>query len=412
MADELGLKLTAQVDDWVKSLDKASKSADGLLKTVLELERAVKAAFAGIEAAARQGAGKAAGAFVSSAKAIDEATGRIETDAKNASKALGGIAVAADKTQKSVAESAGKIGKAAGDVGKGAAAAASSASSAVANVDASFSKVAGRLKDGIFSIQTALVGLGAVRFGQEAVGQASEFGQAIAYVGTVLGDTDIPLEKYRQQIIDLGGTTAQGAVERAKTLYQVLSSGIPATEGAAGAGAVLETSLKAATAGMANAEDAAKAITGTMNAYAETGLTATQASDVLFQTVNRGTVEFAELSRLFGQVSGVASSFGVSVEDIGAAIATITKAGLPAESAVSGVRQAIVSIARGPATKEAAKLLEELGIEFSTAALQSKGFSGVLQEIVDKTGGSAAALTTLFTDVDALKAVTNSPPAT
>ena len=64
MADELGLKLTAQVDDWVQSLAKASKSADGLLKTVLELERAVKAAFAGIEAAARAGAGKAAGAFV------------------------------------------------------------------------------------------------------------------------------------------------------------------------------------------------------------------------------------------------------------------------------------------------------------------------------------------------------------
>ena len=126
---------------------------------------------------------------MSSAKVIDEATGRIETDAKNASKALGGIAVAADKTQKSVAESAGKIGKAAGDVGKGAAAAASSASSAVANVDQSFSKVAGRLKDGIFSIQTALVGLGAVRFGQEALGAASEFEAALGQVKIVAGDS-------------------------------------------------------------------------------------------------------------------------------------------------------------------------------------------------------------------------------
>ncbi|MDQ5979624.1 MAG: hypothetical protein QG602_2599, partial [Verrucomicrobiota bacterium] len=401
--EELGLRLTAQITEWLANLTKAGAAADGLKTTVLELEQAVKRAFAGIEAISRQSGGKMVGAFVGAAREMDKATDSIEADAKRTVTALGGVAVAADKTAKSVTKSADDLGKASADVGHGAAAAASNTTSALAGVDSAFGEISSRIKDGLFSIQTGLAALGAVKLGQESVGAASEFGQAVAYVGTVLDDTGVPLEKYRQQILDLGGSTSQNAVERAKTLYQILSSGIPATEGAAGAGAVLEISLKAATAGMANAEDAAKAITGSMNAYKESGLTAAAASDILFQTVNRGVVEFPELAQSLGQVSGIAASLGVSLPEVGAAIATITKAGVPASEAITSLKQTILSIAKPQ--EKAKKAFEDLGIEVGAAALEQKGLVGILQEVSDKTGGAAGAVTQLFTDSDALKSV-------
>ncbi len=397
MADELGLKLTAQVDDWVKSLAKASASADGLLKTVLELERAVKAAFAGIEAAARQGAGKAAGAFVSSAKVIDEATGRIETDAKNASKALGGIAVAADKTQRSVAESAGKIGKAAGDVGKGAAAAASSASSAVANVDASFSKVAGRLKDGIFSIQTALVGLGAVRFGQEALGAASEFEAALGQVKIVAGDSGKSIQELQGFLVDLSKTTPIGLVDLTKSLGDAIGKLPKGANQAAVAIDALNAAQAAARASGSSAGQVLDGIIPILNTYGKTGITAAQITDKLFAAFDQGGATVPELSASLGQIVGISSQFGISIDELLGSISVLTRGGQTASEAITNLRQALISTARPP--ENVKKQLEALGVSaelFSTQSLKSNGLIGVLEQLQAK--GGATALEKLYTD--------------
>ena len=397
MADELGLKLTAQVDDWVKSLDRASKSADGLLKTVLELERAVKAAFAGIEAAARQGAGKAAGAFVSSAKVIDEATGRIEGDAVKASKALGGIAVAADKTQKSVAESAGKIGKAAGDVGKGAAAAASSASSAVANVDASFSKVAGRLKDGIFSIQTALVGLGAVRFGQEALGAASEFEAALGQVKIVAGDSGKSIQELQNFLVDLSKTTPIGLVDLTKSLGDAIGKLPKGANQAALAIDALNSAQAAARASGSSAGQVLDGIIPILNTYGKTGITAAEITDKLFAAFDQGGATVPELSASLGQVVGISSQFGISIDELLGSIAVLTRGGQTASEAITNLRQAFISTARPP--ENVRKELEALGISaelFSAQSLKSNGLIGVLEQLQAK--GGATQLEKLFTD--------------
>lgn len=400
MADELGLKLTAQVDDWVKSLAKASASADGLLKTVLELERAVKAAFVGIEAAARQGAGKAAGAFVSSAKVIDEATGRIETDAKNASKALGGIAVAADKTQRSVAESAGKIGKAAGDVGKGAAAAASSASSAVANVDASFSKVAGRLKDGIFSIQTALVGLGAVRFGQEALGAASEFEAALGQVKIVAGDSGKSIQELQGFLVDLSKTTPIGLVDLTKSLGDAIGKLPKGANQAAVAMEALDAAQKAARASNSTAQEALNGIIPILNVYGDTGITAAQITDKLFATFDAGGALVPELSASLAQIIPLAKGFGLSLDEVLGEIVSLTQKGFSASEAITNLRQAIVSTASGGEMDKVAKQLEGLGLNaelFSRSSLQKNGLIGVLKQVRD--AGGEPVLDKLFTDV-------------
>ncbi len=397
MADELGLKLTAQVDDWVKSLAKASAAADGLLKTVLELERSVKAAFAGIEAAARQGAGKAAGTFVSSARVIDEATGRIETDAVTASKALGGIAIAADKTQKSVAESASKIGKGAGDVARGAASAASSASSAIGNVDASFSKVAGRLRDGIFSVQTALVGLGAVKFGQEAIGAASEFEAALGQVKIVAADSGKSIEELRGFVLDLSKTTPIGLVDLTKSLGDAIGKLPKGANQAALAIDALNAAQAAARASGSSAGQVLDGIIPILNTYGKTGITAAGVTDKLFAAFDQGGATVPELSASLGQVVGISAQFGISIDELLGSIAVLTRGGQTASEAITNLRQAFISTARPPETVR--KELEKLGLSaelFSAQSLKSNGLVGVLGQLQAK--GGATQLEKLFTD--------------
>lgn len=394
MADELGLKLSAQVDDWIKSLARAAASADGLLKTVLELERSVKAAFQGIEAAARQGAGKAAGAFVASARVIDEATGRIETDAKNTAKALGGVAVAADKTAKSVAKSADELGKASGGVSRGAAAAASNTTSALAGVDSAFGKISGRLRDGIFSIQSALLGLGAVRFGQAAVESASEFEAALGQLKIVAADSGKPVAELQGFLLDLSKTTPVGLVDLTRSLGDAIGKLPKGANQAALAIDALNAAQAAARASGSSAGQVLDGIIPILNTYGKTGITAAEITDKLFAAFDQGGATVPELSASLGQIVGISSQFGISINELLGEIAVLTRGGQTASEAITNLRQALISTARPPENVQ--KILKSLNIEFGVAALKSKGLVGVLKDLEDK--GATSQIEKLFTD--------------
>ena len=94
---------------------------------------------------------------------------------------------------------------------------------------------------------------------------------------------------------------------------------------------------------------------------------------------------------------------GVGLEEINAALAKITQTGSSAGEAATGIQAALRALI-APST-QATKLAKELGLEFNAAAIESKGFGGVLQDAVDKTGGNTEQLSKLFGSVEALRAV-------
>ena len=57
-------------------------------------------------------------------------------------------------------------------------------------------------------------------------------------------------------------------------------------------------------------------------------MSAGKASDILFQTVEKGKTTIPELGASLGQVMPFAASAGVSLESVGAAMATITAGGV------------------------------------------------------------------------------------
>lgn len=272
-------------------------------------------------------------------------------------------------------------------------------------LDQAFSQV-GRALDGATS---KLLRYGSILGGVAAGGglavlarQAAEFQSQIAYVNTLLTASDPPIQKFRQGLLDIAATSTKSATDLSRGLYQALSSGIPATLGAGGALDLLNQAQRAAAAGGATTEQAVLALTRVYNTYGAAAGTASEVSDKLFQIVKDGVIEFPDLAKGIGEVSGVASKFGVSFDQVGAAIAQVSRV-LPKEETFTAVRNAIVQL--GAPAPEAAEKARQLGIELGSAALRSKGLAGVLADVIDKTGGSEEAIRQILPEVTALPAL-------
>ncbi len=166
---------------------------------------------------------------------------------------------------------------------------------------------------------------------------------------------------------------------------------------------ILKASQLGATGGFSDLQTVTDATTSVLNAY---GLEADQAAKIVdgfAQTQADGKIVVDQYAQQIGRLAPIAAGAGVSIDELNAAISTITAQGVPVESTFAGLRQVIASIQKP--TGEASKLAKELGIDFSAAALKSKGLPAVLQEIVEKGGASEGNLQKLFGSVEALTAI-------
>ena len=166
---------------------------------------------------------------------------------------------------------------------------------------------------------------------------------------------------------------------------------------------VLKASQLGATGGFSDLATVADATTSVLNAY---GLSSDQAAklvDGFIQTQNDGKIVVDQYAQQIGRLAPIAAGAGVGIDELNAAISTVTATGVPVESTFAGLRQVIASIQKP--TSEAAKAAEKLGIDFSATALSTKGLGGVLQEVVDKGGASEETLALLFGSVEARTAV-------
>ena len=196
----------------------------------------------------------------------------------------------------------------------------------------------------------------------------------------------------------LGGLYSQTQLLTAA--YDVASSGFA---NAADNTKVLEAAAKGATGGLSDINTVGNAVTSVLNAYGKSADEAASLVDGFIQTQNDGKIILNEYAGLIGRLAPTAKAAGVGINEMNAAIATITAQGVPVEATFTGLNQALVSILKP--SQEAVELAKSLGIQFNEAGLRAKGFGGLLEEVKTKTGGSTTQLVKLFGSVDALKAI-------
>ena len=236
----------------------------------------------------------------------------------------------------------------------------------------------------------------AAGYGVRASMQLSD---AMARVGTIADTSVLSLESMRDAVIGVSDRTGQGVNTVADAVYQAISAGISTVD----AVSFVETATRAAVGGFTDAATSVDALTSMLNAYGLQASEATRLSDQLLAAQNFGKTTFAEIGQSIGNVVPIASQLGVASDELLASISTLTRQGQPTATAMTGVRAALSNILRPSA--QAAELATQLGLDFSAAALESRGLAGFLNDVTEATGGSNEQMARLFGSTEALNAI-------
>lgn len=244
----------------------------------------------------------------------------------------------------------------------------------------------------LISAPIALAGGAATKF-------SFDFQNALGDINALLQVSDDEIGRLGEQLRSLATDPQiiQGPIELAQAYKFLASSGF---EGAKG----IETLRAAAIgAGAGNADLAVvtKALASILNALPRGSIRAQEAIDLLAFTVDKGIIEFEDLASGLGETIGAVGAVGLPFSEASAAIATITRAGIPAAETMTSLNRLLFSFIAP--TAEAKELANELGVELSLAGIRSKGLVQSLNEIVKATRGDTEALSTLFGDIRAVR---------
>ena len=244
-------------------------------------------------------------------------------------------------------------------------------------------KAAGQKWSAIAQVtKVAFMGIaaGVVGFAATGVMAAAKFNASMANIYAMTGQTAEGMQKIRKQVLDMSLEVPQSAKELGDAFYYIASAGIAASDAAD----VLKASAMAATAGQTGVQTVADGLTSVMNAYALAGKDAIHVTDVLTQTIISGKSEWADLAKAIGPVAVYAKIAGIDIEQLGAAIATLTQVGFSAQGASDALKGALRSLAAP--TQQQWKTFKLLGIQYNTNWLKTKGLIGTLKEFEKSIG--------------------------
>ena len=228
-----------------------------------------------------------------------------------------------------------------------------------------------------------------VAIGGYTVYAASKFQSAMEQIRTQAGASQQEVDQMSRAILAMGGTVSQGPQALASALFHLESIGL---RGSSALRALRAASMGAAMGG-ANLEDVTNAVGAAMVSQIQGAQNATATMATLNAIVGAGNMRMQDLaSSMASGVLPAAQSAGLSLLDVGAALATLTDAGVPAADAATRLRMTF-SLLSAP-TKQATKELASIGISQLQLAADMHQQSGLMVALTDlKTHLTDAGLT-------------------
>ncbi len=223
------------------------------------------------------------------------------------------------------------------------------------------------------------VAAGIVAAGYAAVKSAGNWQESMTQLVTGAGEAQKNIDMVSQGLLKMAGDTGTSATQLAQGMYMVESAGFRGAQGLS----VMRAAAEGAKVGNADMETVANAVTSALNAYKLSGTDAAKVTSQLVATVASGKMRMQDLAGALGSVLPAASTAGISLSEVGAAIATMTSKGLPAADAATYLRQTILQLSNptGKAKSEMAALgLNAIDVSKN---LGSRGLAGTLQVLTD-----------------------------
>ncbi len=230
---------------------------------------------------------------------------------------------------------------------------------------------------------------------------AMQFDEALRNVNSIAQLSDKQFQALRSEVLGFTSDPSirQGPTDLAKGLYEVYSSGF---EGAKALD-ILQVSAQGASAGLTDTATSSRVLMAVLNSGIRGVSSAKEAMDVLFQEVNLGVNSFEGLANQLGDTLPLATAAGVSLQEVTAALATLTRQGINIAEANTAVIQLLTHIVRP--SEEAKRAMDALGISYGMGAIEAKGLAGWLKELTERTHGDREAMVRLMPEIRAMKAL-------
>lgn len=212
----------------------------------------------------------------------------------------------------------------------------------------------------------------AVSFISDETGKLNE---SIRMASTLFGEYNVNIDELARNLRTLSNETQVAASELGMGLYNALSSGVPGSDSMAEALEFVRKNALAAKAGMAELDPTIRATASVMNSYGMTVADTDRILGVMMNTQNLGITTIRELSTTLAQVIPTAASFGVSFEQVGAALATMTAMGTQTAQATTGLNSMLAELG-----KQGQQAYENLGDAAEGAGLGRKNFQELTKE--------------------------------
>ena len=238
--------------------------------------------------------------------------------------------------------------------------------------------------------------------------ESRSFGGAMAAANTMAGKSGEEFAKLKDQVAELSHEVPVARDKLANGLYQVISNGVPENNWIT----FLNKSARASVAGIADLEETVKVTSTIIKNYGLDWEAAGSIQDKIQLTAKNGVTSFEQLAQALPRVTSQAATLGVSVDELMATFSTLT--GVSGDTAEVSTQLAAIFTALIKPSSEAAKMAQQMGIQFDAAAIKAAGgmeqflqqlgksvqeyskSSGVLeQEVYGKLFGSAESLRAL-----------------
>lgn len=186
----------------------------------------------------------------------------------------------------------------------------------------------------------------------------SDFEYNLAKVTGLVGIASDQTKEWGEELKDLASAVGKSPKELSEALYFVTTGGIRGAETMD----VLTVAAKAAAAGLGETQQVADLLVSAMNAYGKENLSAARAADILVASVKEGKAEAPALAQSMGIVLPIASKLGVTFDQVGAAMAGMTRTGTKAATAAMQTRQILNKIVK-PA-EQSKEAIKKVGTSF------------------------------------------------
>lgn len=226
-----------------------------------------------------------------------------------------------------------------------------------------------------------------------------EFDKTMTNVAAVVGETREAMSGVTDQVLALGGDALAGPQAAAAAYYDIVGGVTDATSRMA----IFEEAIATAEAGSADLGATTSALISVMNGYGYGAEQAGFASDVMTRTVGVGVGTMGELAEALPNVAGLASSVGISFDDLSASLAFVTTKGFSFSEASTQMSAMITALIKPNESMKTA--LQEMGFATGEAAIESLGLVGAYQAMAGTQTATTEGMAKLLGSVEALNGV-------